>query len=215
MNQNSFSQFEEWQINNIPTCPQDRPDEPLHTWVSLTPIEEMAEQEYDLIIVGTGAGGSAVTWKIAQEEGLADKKVAIVEAGGLYIPTHVNNIPTLEGRQDAYRFNDDISRPIGEPDLPATKELIGFGGKAIIWGGVSVRFQPFEFTFWPISYDDIEPYYELAEQLLYVQEPSTTAETNLFLQQLWQANYPAHIMPFAARLEWQEEELFRMCFLVL
>ncbi|MFA9458630.1 GMC oxidoreductase [Halalkalibacter sp. AB-rgal2] len=208
MDQRFFSQEEythqEFQPDQIPICPPDRPEKPLDTWVPLTPIEEMAKQEYDVIIVGTGAGASALIWKLAQEEGIEEKKIGMIDAGGLYIPTHVNNIPTLEGRRDAYRFNDNISRPIGEPDLPASKQLIGFGGKAIIWGGVAVRFQPYEFTFWPISYDDIEPYYELAEQILYVQEPSTTVETNLFLQQLWRDNYPAFIMPFAARLEWQE-----------
>ncbi|GAE31616.1 hypothetical protein [Halalkalibacter hemicellulosilyticus] len=151
MEQRFFPQEEytngDFQAVQIPICHPDRPEKPLDTWVPLTPIEEMAKQEYDVLIVGTGAGASAVAWKLAQEEGIEDKKIGMIDAGGLYIPTHVNNIPTLEGRRDAYRFNEKISRPIGEPDLPASKQVIGFGGKAIMWGELRFGFSRMNLPF--------------------------------------------------------------------
>ncbi|MDP5004073.1 MAG: FAD-binding protein, partial [OM182 bacterium] len=40
----------------------------------------MAEQEYDIIIVGSGAGGGMATYQLAN----AGLKVALVEAGDYY-----------------------------------------------------------------------------------------------------------------------------------
>ena len=33
-------------------------------WIPLTPIEKMAQTNYDVLIVGSGAGGGAALWQI-------------------------------------------------------------------------------------------------------------------------------------------------------
>jgi hypothetical protein len=63
-------------------------------WIPLTPLEKMTEIEYDVLIVGSGAGGGAVLWRLSQQWGANGKKIGVVEAGNLLLPTHFYNIPT-------------------------------------------------------------------------------------------------------------------------
>ena len=41
---------------NIPSCPLP-PINDQNSWIPLVSLEEMASKEYDVIVVGTGAGG--------------------------------------------------------------------------------------------------------------------------------------------------------------
>lgn len=63
-------------------------------WIPLTPLEKMEQTEYDVLIVGSGAGGGAVLSRLCQQWGANEKKIGIVEAGDLLLPTHFYNIPT-------------------------------------------------------------------------------------------------------------------------
>jgi hypothetical protein len=45
-----------------------RPSDPNEQWSPLTSLVEMEQKEYDVLIVGTGAGGGAVLWRpLAQQ----------------------------------------------------------------------------------------------------------------------------------------------------
>ncbi len=50
-----------------PSCPPATPLDYLNTWIPLTSLEQMAETEYDVLIVGTGAGGGAVLWRLCEQ----------------------------------------------------------------------------------------------------------------------------------------------------
>ena len=67
----------------------------------------MVQTDYDVIIVGTGAGGGAVLWRLCEQWGKSGKRIAIVDAGDLFLPTHVQNIPTLNDVERRFRFIRD------------------------------------------------------------------------------------------------------------
>ncbi|NOU85413.1 GMC family oxidoreductase [Paenibacillus sp. LMG 31460] len=131
----------------------------------------MANTEYDVLIVGTGAGGGAVLWRLCEKWKNSGKRIGVVEAGGLVLPTHMNNVATLGGER-AVRFAASHKVPfpaIEDPvEFPLAKQVLALGGKTIFWGLVSPRFPPSAFAEWPLSYEEINPYYNIAEQVMNV-----------------------------------------------
>src|SRR5262249_38945298 len=129
-------------------------------------------ERYDVAIVGTGAGGGTLAWALAP----TGKKILLLERGD-YVPREPDNWSTravnLAGKyqtKEIWRVRD------GEPLHPHTNYGVGgntkFYGAALFrlrredfgeikhWGGVSPA--------WPITYEDLEPYYTAAERLYHV-----------------------------------------------
>ena len=127
---------------------------------------------YDVAIIGTGAGGGTLAYTLAS----TGKKVLVLERGD-YVPREGANWSTravnLEGRYQTKEVWRDAD---GAPLHPHTNYWVGgntkFYGAALFrlrredfgeikhWGGVSPA--------WPITYEDLEPYYTRAEQLYHV-----------------------------------------------
>ena len=55
---------------------QSHPNE----WISVIPLEQMTNKEYDVLIVGSGAGGGAVLWRLC-EQWKNKKQIGLLEAG--------------------------------------------------------------------------------------------------------------------------------------
>ena len=128
----------------------------------------MATETYDVCIVGSGPGGGIATYALAK----AGLKVALVEAGprlraGIDYgghgwpyesPTrHVSNL-----WRD--RHEKDHFTPVG--DRPGHGLIRALGGRSLCWAGHALRFGPLDFKHWPISYDEVAPYYSRAERLM-------------------------------------------------
>lgn len=150
------------------------------------------QTNYDVVIVGSGAGGGQVAYLLALE----GFKTLVMEAGRMFDPTretamfHTPDQAPLrdEATPDKqYGFYDasiasgwDIP---GEPYTNASKqekrEFLWWrqrmlGGRTNHWGRVSLRNGPYDFETrtrwgvgfdWPISYDDLAPYYDNTELL--------------------------------------------------
>lgn len=150
----------------VPVCPPSVPMEYLDQWIPITPIEQMARTDYDVLIVGTGAGGGAALWRLCQQWQNNGKRIGVVEAGDLLLQTNALNIPTLNySRFWQYLFNPKISKPV--PNF-GTREVFALGGRTLFWGGVSLRMHPSEIRGWPISMKEMERYYGIAEQAMHV-----------------------------------------------
>ena len=137
-----------------PTCPPDPPTGYLDQWIPLTPIEQMEQTDYDVLIIGTGAGGSAVLWRLCEQLGASGKRIGIVEAGDLLLPMHAQNIPTLDIERARQLFtNPKISIPIGKriPEFPAATLLHALGGRTLFWSGVSPRMHESVLRKWPVT----------------------------------------------------------------
>lgn len=145
---------------------------------------------YDAVIVGSGAAGGMAATELC----LKGMKVLLLEAGPKFnIATDFHHhwkpyrFP-FRGRispsQHAMYPHANIWNKkhfVNELENPYTgKEFFwvrarAVGGKTLHWGLVSLRFSPRDFkaasydgvgTDWPISYDDIEPYYTRVEELI-------------------------------------------------
>ncbi len=151
----------------------------------------MAQQQYDIIIVGSGAGGGMATLQLAN----AGLKVALVEAGAYYDPADDEQRTQLRnpwesprrGASTARRPFGDFNSCIGGWELdgePYTQkgdtEFMWWrarmlGGRTNHWGRISLRFGPLDFKRkdvdglgdnWPIGYDDVKPYYDKVDKLI-------------------------------------------------
>jgi len=146
---------------------------------------------YDVIIVGSGAGGGMAS-KILSEAGLS---VAIVEAGGDFDPAKEEDRTQMRPPWESPRRGAGTQiRPFGDFDAaiggweiegePYTRkdgsEFDWFrsrmvGGRTNHWGRISLRFGPNDFKRasidglgddWPIGYDDVKPYYDKVDKLI-------------------------------------------------
>ena len=128
--------------------------------------------DYDVIIIGTGAGGGTLARHLAP----SGKKILLLERGG-YVPREKDNwnprAVDLEGKygtKEVWRDSD------GKDLHPHTNYYVG--GNTKFFGAALFRLRKQDFGVvhhhggispaWPISYDDLEPYYMKAERLYHV-----------------------------------------------
>jgi len=127
------------------------------------------EQHYDVIIIGTGAGGGTLAHKLAP----SGKRILLLERGP-YLPRERDNWDTVEvfvkGKYRAPEtwYDDDYAE-----FMPGINYYVG--GNTKFYGAALLRLRPQDFgelrhyggisPAWPISYDELEPYYTAAEQL--------------------------------------------------
>lgn len=149
-----------------------------------------SQDSFDVIIVGSGAGGGMAT-KILSEAGL---NVALVEAGPHFDPANPEQMTQLKWPWESPRRGATTTRPFGDFDAayggwdidgePYThKNGTKFdwfrshmlGGRTNHWGRISLRFGPKDFKHrsidglgddWPISYEDVKPYYDKVDKLI-------------------------------------------------
>ncbi len=127
---------------------------------------------YDIIIIGTGTGGSTTAYALAK----TGKKILILERGG-FIPKEKQNWDPHEvvtvGR---YRPNDEWHDANDKPFKPFIHYNVG--GNSKMYGAALFRFREKDFMqvnhfggvspAWPLTYDQLEPYYTKAEHLYHV-----------------------------------------------
>lgn len=186
-------------------CAPDMPTEFLNSWIPTIPLEKMAEEEYDVLIVGSGAGGSAALYRICEEWEGKGKKVGMLEAGGLLLPTHAQNISTLEvERFNQFFLNPKISTPIGNelPEFPGARLVFALGGRTLFWSAVCPRIHQLEFSNddWPLSYEELQGYYNQLEKIMNVTQSFTQDSliTEILLERLQNNGFPqAAAVPIA------------------
>ena len=135
----------------------------------------------DVLVIGSGASGGALCWMLSKSPGI---KVVCLEQGDWF--THPGYNPNAEidvQRQvlvqraeprGIHYFNDgypyDYSESVWEPTF-----FNGVGGSTIHWGGLYSRLHPSDFRVhtldgvasdWPISYRDLEPYYDITDRMM-------------------------------------------------
>jgi choline dehydrogenase-like flavoprotein len=124
---------------------------------------------YDIIIIGSGAGGGTLTHRLAP----AGKKILLLERGG-YLPREQDNWSSkavfIDSKYKAHETWYDID---GKPFHPGI--YYNVGGNTKMFGAALLRLRKQDFgelrhhggisPAWPIGYDDLAPYYTQAEYL--------------------------------------------------
>jgi choline dehydrogenase-like flavoprotein len=127
---------------------------------------------YDVIIIGTGAGGGTLALRLAP----SGKKILLIERGD-YLPREKENWdPTEVFVKNRYVSKDIWHDKDGKPFQPGVHYTVG--GATKMYGAALFRLRKEDFgelkhydgisPAWPISYEDLEPYYSEAEDLYYV-----------------------------------------------
>ena len=127
---------------------------------------------YDVVIIGTGAGGGTLAWSLAP----TGKKILLLERGD-YVPREKENWSTRAVNLEArYNTKEEWRDSKGEPLHPHTNYYVG--GNTKFYGAALFRLRKEDFgeirhhggvsPAWPVSYEEMEPYYTKAEQLYHV-----------------------------------------------
>ncbi len=133
------------------------------------------EEHFDVVVVGSGFGASASTCRLAQ----AGRSVLVLERGRSYPPGSFPRSP----RGVAANLWDPSAGLYGMFDIWAFRGIesvvsSGLGGGSLIYANVMLRKDPAWFVDdapdrpprpWPVTYADLEPYYEAAEAMMGVQ----------------------------------------------
>ncbi|WP_116108331.1 GMC oxidoreductase [Lewinella sp. IMCC34191] len=126
--------------------------------------------DFDVIIIGSGAGGGTIAYTLAD----TGKKILILEQGS-FLPREKNNWePEFIFGEDGYKADVDWEGPDGENIRPVV--YYNVGGNTKMYGALLHRQRPEDFEEqehkggispgWPVSYDEFEPYYMMAEHVM-------------------------------------------------
>jgi YD repeat-containing protein len=135
--------------------------------------------EPDVLIIGAGASGAAVAWRLAE----AGMRVVCLEQGGWVDP---QTLPGLGADWELRRHTDfsadpNVRRlaedyPVNNADSDYAPLMYNaVGGSTIHWSAHFPRFHPSDFRVrsldgvaddWPLDYDELAPYYELNDRMI-------------------------------------------------
>lgn len=119
---------------------------------------------FDVCVIGSGIAGAVLANSLVKQ-GIT---TVVLESGSAVDAE--SRDPRLQ-ELEVYRSSGPINYPA------VVSRFRGVGGTSWLWGGYCTRLQPFDLqrnsytppgAGWPISYADLEPYYERAEETLRV-----------------------------------------------
>jgi choline dehydrogenase-like flavoprotein len=127
---------------------------------------------YNVIIIGSGAGGGTLAHKLAP----TGKRILILERGGYVAREKDNWSPRAVNLEGKYQTQEKWRDKNGRELHPHANYCVG--GNTKFFGAALFRLRKEDFgaikhhgglsPAWPISYDDLEPYYTEAERLYHV-----------------------------------------------
>src|ERR1700737_999694 len=125
---------------------------------------------YDLVIIGTGMGGGALAYALRNSA----RKILLIERGD-YLPSEPENWSSeAVFAQNRYKPKEQWFDQTGKPFSPGVHYFVG--GNTKVYGAALPRFRKADFDdleheegispAWPITYEELEPYYGRAEEML-------------------------------------------------
>ncbi len=126
-------------------------------------------ENYDLIIIGTGAGGGTLAYALAD----SGMRILLIERGD-YLPQEPQNWqPRVVFDERRYKPDETWYGQDGKPFHPGVHYFVG--GNTKVYGAALPRLRREDFgaleheggtsPAWPVSYQDLEPYYNKAEAI--------------------------------------------------
>ncbi|HXW05727.1 MAG TPA: GMC family oxidoreductase [Vicinamibacterales bacterium] len=132
----------------------------------------MANERYDVVIIGSGAGGGTMAHALSR----TSARILLVERGEEVRREDENWNPEAVWIERRYQARERWLDGEGREFSPYTHYCVG--GNTKFWGSVLYRLRREDFQEtehadgvspgWPIVYADLEPYYDQAEELYHV-----------------------------------------------
>ena len=139
----------------------------------------MKSPPYDVIIIGTGAGGGTLALQLAR----AGKNILIVERGPFLPQEKLNWDTSAVFLDNRYHTKETWQDKDGNDLHPQQSYYVG--GQTKVYGAAMFRMRAEDFGViqhkggispaWPITYTEMEPWYTLAEELFHVHGDLGTA----------------------------------------
>ncbi len=130
------------------------------------------DTRFDVIIIGTGAGGGTLAYRLAP----SGKRILLLERGDWLMREKDNWESRAVFIEAKYRANETWYDHEGHPFHPGIHYYVG--GNTKMYGAALLRLRREDFgeirhhggisPAWPLSYEDFEPYYAQAEHLYHV-----------------------------------------------
>ncbi|MDQ3802778.1 MAG: GMC family oxidoreductase [Acidobacteriota bacterium] len=145
------------------------------------PMRDLSREEVDFCVVGAGAGGGVLGAKLAE----AGFSVVILDAGPHWNP--VKDFVSDEMASRKLFWTDERITGGADPvELGSNNSGRGVGGSTVHYSMVAMRAHPEDFRRrtlegeiegadmrdWPLTFDDLEPYYEEVEEALQIAGPT-------------------------------------------
>lgn len=144
-------------------------------------MRDLSQEEVDFCIVGAGASGGVLGAKLA-EAGLT---VVILDAGPHWDPTR-DFVSDEAGSRQLFWTDERITGGNDPVELGSNNSGRGVGGSTVHYSMIAMRAHPEDFRRrtlegdipgadlrdWPITFDDLEPYYEEVEWDLHITGPT-------------------------------------------
>lgn len=142
----------------------------------------MKYEHYDLIVVGTGFASTFFLKQYLAK--VREKKRILVLEKGYFYPHQER----LKAERGEHTPDTKYVSPWQDQIINLNKKKIwqfstAYGGSSNCWWGCTPRFMPNDFQMkskygieqdWPVNYDDLDPYYEQAEEIMSVSGPEQT-----------------------------------------
>jgi choline dehydrogenase-like flavoprotein len=132
----------------------------------------MSAERYDIIIIGSGAGGGTLAYHLAP----TGKRILILERGDYLPREHENWSTEAVFAGERYKASETWHDQHDKPFHPGIHYWVG--GNTKMYGAVLLRLRETDFGVvrhaggespaWPLSYRDFAPYYTQAEHLYHV-----------------------------------------------
>ena len=170
----------------------------------------MATDRYDVIIVGSGAGGAAAAYKLAR----AGRQVLMLEKGR-HLPVDGSTLDTKQVFKEG-KFKNKEPWLDGKGGHLVPGEYYNVGGKTKWYGAALMRFSAHEFQpdpghqclGWPFRLDELEFYYDEAERLLHVNRFDNEAELQALIDRIVQggSGWRSEALPLGLKPEILQDE---------
>ena len=140
-----------------------------------------APEVFDVCVIGSGAAGGVMAKELCE----GGAKVIMLEAGREVPPSQFLShkwpyeLPYrgLRGEKQVPFYQGDIEKSISyvDSDHVGMDRVRVLGGRTLHWNAVTLRYAPRDFREWslqgieedwPLTYEELEPYYERIEQII-------------------------------------------------
>lgn len=137
-------------------------------------------EHVDVLIIGSGASGAAAAWSLSRSGAL---RVLCLEQGERVDPAQYpsTRIDWELAREHSASSDPNVRRNKADYPIDCSQSAVslanfnGVGGSTILYSGHFPRFHPSDFATysldqvgadWPLSYQELEPYFQLNEQMM-------------------------------------------------
>jgi choline dehydrogenase-like flavoprotein len=143
------------------------------------PLEMRAfscDEVVDAVVIGTGAGGAPLLWRLSQ----AGLNVVAFEAGP-WVENPAEEFPTDEAAAAIYWMDERLSGGDDPTAFGANNSGKGVGGSTLHWGAYAPRPDPRDLKLksndgvavdWPLEPEELTPYFEEVERFIGVSGPA-------------------------------------------